>query len=120
MGEEVQPSLMVMAGPHYLGMTTKNDQIYFPLQYSHRDPTSQIQNSSFQRSWGFQEGHHEFYDPIIEWLEQSYLASSVVVGKFQSFLALAENLGADEETLTRHLWGLLKNSIHGKVSLWIG
>jgi len=69
---------MLIAGPHYLGMKPDNDQIYFALQDSHRDPTFQIRNSSFQISQGFQEGHYEFYDPITECLEQSYLASSVV------------------------------------------
>lgn len=68
---------MVMAGPHYLGMTVENDQIYFSLQDFHRDPIFQIMYSSSQRSRGFQENHYEFYNPINEWLEQSYFASSI-------------------------------------------
>jgi len=57
---------MVMTYPHCVGMDAKNDQIYFSLQDSHCDPTSRIENSSLQRSQVFQEGHYEFYDPIVE------------------------------------------------------
>lgn len=66
--EALQPSLMDMIGLHCLGMTIDNDQIYFPLQYSHRDLTPLVENSSFSILQAFQRGHHEFYDPIIEWL----------------------------------------------------
>lgn len=103
---------MVIEGPHCLGMTIKNGQIYFYLQDSHHDPTSRIKKSFFQRSRGFQENHHEFYDPNTEWLEQSYLASSVVGSKFQSFLPLTKKLGADEDTLARGFLDLLKSGIH--------
>jgi len=48
-GEALQPSLMVMAGPHYLGITVEDDQIYFSLQYSHHDPSFPIENSSFYK-----------------------------------------------------------------------
>jgi len=46
---------------------------------------------------------HEFYDPIAEWLEQSYLASLVAGNKLHSFLALAKKLGAEQHKLTRGL-----------------
>jgi len=49
---------MVMAGPHYLGMTIENDQIYFPFQDSHRDPVCQIEISPFHRSRGCSNSHY--------------------------------------------------------------
>jgi len=73
--------MMTMASPHCLDMTDENDQIYLSILDSHRDPLSQIRNPSSQRSRIFQNNHHEFYDPIIEWLEQSYLASHVASNK---------------------------------------
>lgn len=82
-------------------MDAKNDQIYFSLQDSHCDPTSRIENSSLQRSQVFQEGHYEFYDPIVEWLERSYLASYIIGIKFQSLLMLVKKLGAYEDTFAR-------------------
>lgn len=60
---------MVTSRPHYINMTTEYDKMYFPSQDSRYDPVLVIQNPSFQIFQGFQEDHHEFYDPIIEWLE---------------------------------------------------
>lgn len=76
-------------------MIAEDDHIYFSLQYSHHDPASRIKNLTFQWSWGFHDIHHEFYDPIVEWLEQPYLESSVIGNKFQSILMLAKKLGED-------------------------
>jgi len=72
---------MVMEGPHCLDMTDENDYIYLSISDSQRDPLSRIRNPSSQRSWIFQNNHHEFYDPIIEQLEQSHLASHVAGNK---------------------------------------
>lgn len=58
-----------MLGPHYLDMTVEYDHIYFPSQESYRNPMPLIENSYFQRFHGFQQDYHEFYDPIVEWLE---------------------------------------------------
>jgi len=46
--EPLQPSLMVMSGPHYLGMPPEYDQIHFPSQDSHIDLVLLIENSSFK------------------------------------------------------------------------
>lgn len=48
--EALHPTHVVMACPHYLGMSVENDQTYFSLQDSHRDPVCQIENSPFHRS----------------------------------------------------------------------
>jgi len=50
---------------------------------------------------GFQEAHHEFYDPITEWIEEYYLARFVSNNQFQSFLALVGGLGVYEDTFAR-------------------
>lgn len=119
--EAPQHALMAMVVPHCLDMTDDNDQVYLSISYSHHDPLSQIKNPSSQRSLIFQNIHHEFYDPIVEWLEQSYLASHVAGNKIQSFLALHKKLGAEQHTLARGLQGLLKNGSHerGKHVCWV-
>lgn len=113
-GEALQSSLMFMAGPHYLDMSIEYDHNYFSSHDSHCDPTLLIKNSPFPRFWGFQQGHHEFYDPFIKWLEQFYLECSVANIKFQLFLALSKELGVDADTFARIFQGLLKNCIHRK------
>jgi len=67
--EPLQPSLMVMSGPHYLGMPPEYDQIHFPSQDSHPDPALLIDNSLFQSFQGFQEDCFKFHDPNVELLE---------------------------------------------------
>lgn len=54
-------------------------------------------------------------------MEQSYLASHVAGNKFQSFLALAESLDADEDAPTRSFQGLFRKGIHqrGKHVYWV-
>jgi len=120
-GEVLQPLLMVMVGTHYLDMTTENHWIYLSFLDSHCDPISRIRNLSFQRSQGFPNNHHEFYDPIVEWLKQSYLESHVASTKLQSFLVLVEKLGADEDAPTRSFQGLFRKGIHqrGKHVYWV-
>jgi len=79
--EALRPALMAMGGPHCLDMTDENDQVYLSISNAHNDPLSRIRNPSSQRSRIFQNNHHEFYDRIAEWLEQSYLASHFVGNK---------------------------------------
>lgn len=100
-GKALQPTLMAMAGPHHLDMTNKNHHIYLFIPYSHHDPLSRIKHPYSQISRVFQNNHHEFYDRITEWLEQSYLVSRATSNKFQSFLALAKKLGTTQHTLAR-------------------
>lgn len=99
--EALQPSLMVMSGPHCLDMTTEYDQIYLPLQDSHHNLIPLIENSSFQKFWGYQEDYHEFCDPIVEWLEQSYLEIFIRNNKSSSSLTLAKEFGVDGDTSVR-------------------
>ena len=66
---------------------------FFLSQYSHRISFPLNKKSSFQRFRGFQEDHYEFYDPIIEWLEQSHLESSLVNNKFRYYISLAKEFG---------------------------
>ena len=91
---------MVMPGPHCLNMSTEHDQIHFSSQDSHPSPVILIENSCFQGFWGFQEDFHEFYKPIVEFLEQSYLAISTN-NKFQYFLWLAKEFSVDGDTFMR-------------------
>lgn len=79
--EALQPALMTMAGPHYLDMTDANDHIYLSVSYYLHDIFSRIRNPSTEILQIFQNIHHEFYDPIIEWLKQSYLASHAANNK---------------------------------------
>jgi len=62
-----------------------------------------IENPSFQRFQGFQEDHHEFYDPIAELLEKSYSTSSIAINKFQPFLVLAKQDDTEEGAFRRSL-----------------
>lgn len=82
-------------------MNDEYDKIHFPSQYSHHNPMPLTENLSFQRSQYFQEHCHEFYDPITEWLEHSYLARSVANNKLQYFLIVAKKFGADGDTFAR-------------------
>lgn len=84
----------------------------FSLQDSHRDLICQIESPPFHRSRGCLNKNYEFYDLIVDWLEQSYLVSHVVGNKLQSFLVPNKKLNADKDTLTRCFWGLFRNYIH--------
>lgn len=69
---------------------------------------------TFSNILGFQAGHHEFYDLIAKWMEQTYLESFVSNKKFRSFLVLAKEFDVDEDTSTRSFQIFLKNGIHKK------
>lgn len=60
-----------------------------------------IENSYFQRLWGFQEDCHEFYDPINKCLGKSYLEISVANNKSQSLCMLSKEFDVVEDTFTR-------------------
>ena len=94
---------MVMSNLHYLDKPSKYDHIHFPLQYSHSNLVLSIENSSFQIFQDSQEDCFGFHDPIIEWLEKSYLASSIVNNRFWNFLMLSKEYNADEGTFARIL-----------------
>jgi len=79
-----------MAGTQHIYMTTEYDKIYFSLQYSHHSPIILIENSYFQI---FQEDCHELYNPMVEWLDKTYLESSVANNKFRSSLTLFKEFG---------------------------
>lgn len=96
-GEALHPSLIVMAGPHCLGMTAEYDQIYFPSEDSNHDPISLIKISRFSIFLGFQEGHHEFYYPNTKWMEQYYFGIYVANNKLQYFLMLSKDRAVDED-----------------------
>ena len=96
-----------MPGPHYIGMLAKYDQIYFPSQGFHHNPVPPIKNSYFLSFQGFQEDYHELYDPIIEWLEQSYLETSVTNNKFQYFFVFSKEFDVDGVTSVRSFQVLL-------------
>lgn len=81
---------MVMLGPHYLENPSEYDQIIFPLQYSHLDSMSLIENLSFKGFLGFWKDNFEFHDPIYDWLEASYLASPFSNSKFWYFLMFSK------------------------------
>lgn len=78
---------MVMLGLHYVD---KFSQIYFTSQYSYLDLMLLIKDSLFQTFQHFQEDYFKLHDPITEWLEQCYLASSIANNKFRPFLILAK------------------------------
>lgn len=73
-----------------------------------------IENLYFQRFQGFREDYLEFYNPIIEWLEQSYLESFITNNKFWYFLTLAKEFGAYGDTFTGSFKGLLNDGSHKK------
>jgi len=81
---------MAMSSLLCLDMTTEYDQVYFPSQDSHRNPMPIIEHSNFQIFHGFQEGCHEFYDPITKWLNQSYSEIYITINSFWHFLVPAK------------------------------
>jgi len=99
--EPLQPLLMVKSSPHYLEKPFEYDQTYFSLQGFHPDPAHLIENSSCQGFQGFQEDCLKFYNPITEWLEKSYLESSIIDKKFQFFLMLVKVSSTGKDTFAR-------------------
>lgn len=73
-----------------------------------------IENYFLQFFRGFQEDCHEFYDPIDEQLEQSYLESLSINNKFRSFCMLSKEFDVVEDTFTRSFRGLLNDGCHRK------
>lgn len=59
-----------------------------------------IENSSFRRFRGFQEDCHKLYDPIVEWLENTYLEISHANKKFRYCITLSKEFIVDEDTFT--------------------
>jgi len=112
---------MVMTGPHCLGIPTKYGQIHFPSQDSHIDPMLLIEDLLFQSFQGFQEDFFKFHNPIVEWLERSYLASSIANNMFQPFLMLAKQDDIEEGAFIRILQGLSDYSFlqKGKNANWL-
>jgi len=66
---------MVTLGPQYLDKSLEYNQIHFPLQDSHHDSIPLIENLSSHGFVSFQEDAFEFYDPIYDFIEESYLTS---------------------------------------------
>jgi len=58
------------------------DQFDHNTKYSYRDLNTLIENPFFYKSRGFQISFLEYQDPIVEWLEKSYVASSYANNKF--------------------------------------
>ena len=87
-------------------MPTKYDHIYFPSQYSHLDFFLLFEDSLFKIFQDSQEDSCEFHDPVVEWLEQPYLESSITNNKFWPFLMLVKQDDRKEDAFTRIFQGL--------------
>jgi len=110
-----------MSSPHCLDKLAEYDQISCLSQYSHPDPVCLIENSSFQGFWVFHEDYSEFHDPLYDYLEAYFFASSFDNNKFQYFLMLSKKEDTYEGEFTRSFHGLFDYNVHckGKNVNWL-
>lgn len=82
------------------------DQYNHNTRDYHCDSNALIENSFSHKSQGLPISCYEYHDPIVEWLDKSYLVSSITNNKFRSFLMFERTENTSECVFIRNLQGL--------------